>query len=68
MSRECQFSRYSKSFVLLNGSDLRESDPGRFIVSDNTLVFVITRDIEGVYSCGNESARPLSNNRSLIGE
>ena len=57
----------SGASYFMNGA--RINDLSQFITSDNGgLTFQIKRELEAIYSCGNESTRPLSNNRSLIGE
>ena len=55
----------SDASYFLNGS--RINDKG-ILTSDGGLSITIKRDSEGVYSCGNETTRSLSNNKSFIGE
>ena len=57
----------SSASYFMNGTRINDLSP--FITSSNGgLTFKIKRELEAIYSCGNESTRPLSNNRSLIGE
>lgn len=47
----------------------RINDHPQFRTSDDGgLAFKIMRGLEAIYSCGNESTKPLSNNVSLIGQ
>lgn len=58
------------AYFFIDDSLITRSDSGPFTHSNSgsRLEFIITRDLEGFYSCGNKSTRPLSNGVPLVGK
>ena len=62
------FTEIRDASFFIDGSVINSSDSSPFTHSATRLTFSMTRDLEGLYSCGNESIRPQSNLVPLVGE